>query len=83
MTDLSLASLLITELVSVEWSISVLLKMFTEGSKFCWLLDGIVVLKKVRKVNLFAVSPIGATIQDGGKRKRSDGHMPLYHPKEK
>jgi len=34
-------------------------------------LDGIVVLKEVRKVNLFAVSPIDATIQDGGKRKRS------------
>jgi len=32
---------------------------------------GIIVLKEVRKVNLFAVSPIGATIQDGGKRKRS------------
>jgi len=50
--------------------------MFTEGSKFCWLLDGIVVLKEVRKVNLFAVSPIGATIQDGGKRKEA---MALSH----
>jgi len=29
------------------------------------------------KVNLFASSPIGATIQDGGKRKRSD-HIKLY-----
>jgi len=46
--------------------------MFTEGSKFCWLLDGIVVLKEDRKVNLFAISPIGATIQDGGKRQRSN-----------
>jgi len=33
------------------------------------------VLKEVGKLNLFAVSPIDATIQDGGKRKRSDGHM--------
>ena len=29
---------------------------------------------KVEKDNLFACFPIGATIQDGGKRKRSDGH---------
>jgi len=28
------------------------------------------------KDNLFASSPIGATMQDGGKRKRSDGD---YH----
>ena len=41
--------------------------------------------------NLFADFPIGATIQDGGKRKRSDGcfslvffgHILLYHPKNK
>ena len=60
-----------TGLVPVEWSISVLLKTFTEGNKVHWLLDRIVVLKKVGKLNLFTVSPIGATIQDGGKRKRS------------
>jgi len=30
------------------------------------------VLKVGGKMNLFAVFPIGATIQDGGKRKRSD-----------
>jgi len=29
-------------------------------------------LKCVEKENLFANFPIGATIQDGGKRKRSD-----------
>jgi len=29
---------------------------------------------RVEKKNLFAIFPIGATIQDGGKRKRSDGH---------
>ena len=60
-----------TGLVPVEWSISVLLKTFIEGNKVHWLLDRIVVLKKVGKLNLFTVSPIGATIQDGGKRKRS------------
>ena len=60
-----------TGLVPVEWSISVLLKMFTEGNKVHWLLDRIVVLKEVGKLNLFAVSPIDTTIQDGGKRKRS------------
>ena len=30
-------------------------------------------LKCIEKENLFANFPIGATIQDGGKRKRSDG----------
>jgi len=30
------------------------------------------VLKVGGKMNLFAIFPIGATIQDGGKRKRSD-----------
>ena len=69
--DLSLTLLLITGLVPVDWSISVLLKVFTEGKKVCWLLDWIVELKGVGKLNLFAVSSIGATIQDGGKRKRS------------
>jgi len=29
-------------------------------------------LKAVEKMNLFAIFPIGTTIQDGGKRKRSD-----------
>jgi len=27
---------------------------------------------------IFANSLIGATIQDGGKRERSDGYMPLH-----
>ena len=30
------------------------------------------------QVNLFASSPIGATMQDGGKRKRSDRLMVTY-----
>jgi len=33
----------------------------------------VVEVLKVEEKNLFAVFPIGATIQDGGKRKRSDG----------
>ena len=34
----------------------------------------IVVLKFVEeKMDLFAIFPMGATIQDGGKRKRSNG----------
>jgi len=37
--------------------------------KFEAMLD---LLKCVEKENLFANFPIGATIQDGGKRKRSD-----------
>ena len=39
----------------------------------------IVVLKFVgEKMDLFAVFPIGTTIQDGGKRKRSDDYI-IYH----
>ena len=36
-------------------------------------LDVIEELKIEERMNLFAVFPIGATMQDGGKRKRSDG----------
>jgi len=35
-------------------------------------LDVIVGLKVRGKLNLFAIFPIGTTMQDGGKRKRSD-----------
>jgi len=35
------------------------------------------------KDNLFADFPIGATIQDGGKRKRSDAAVPDVQNKEK
>jgi len=39
----------------------------------------VVEVLKVEEKNLFAVFPIGATIQDGGKRKRSvlSGYLPL------
>ena len=77
--DLPLISLMITGLVPVEWFISVLLKVFTEGKEVCWLLDWIVELKEVGKLNLFAVSPIGAPIQDGGKRKRSAEEFLFYY----
>ena len=69
--NLSLVSMLLTGLVPVEWSISVLLETFTEGKKVCWLIDEIIVLKEVWKVNLFTVSLIDTTIQDGDKMKRS------------
>ena len=37
-------------------------------------------LKVEGKINLFAIFPIGATMQDGGKRKRSDGINPCRPP---
>ena len=36
-------------------------------------LDVIEELKVEKRINLFAVFPIGTTMQDGSKRKRSDG----------
>jgi len=47
------------------------------ASKEVLMLNAIVEeLKLVKeKGNIFADFPIGATIQDGGKRKRSDGHV--------
>ena len=54
--------MLLTGLVPEEWSIFMLLEMFMEGKKVYWLVDKIVVLKDVWKVNLFTISPIGATI---------------------
>jgi len=49
------------------------------GKGFLKLADVVEKLKEVEeKDNLFAEFPIGATIQDGGKRKRSVGHMSLY-----
>ena len=32
---------------------------------------------------IFTNSLMGATIQDGGMRERSDGHVPLHWPKRK
>jgi len=48
------------------------------GKGFLKLADIVEELKEVEeKDNLFAKFPIGATIQDGGKRKRSDDAMTL------
>ena len=73
---LPLELLLMTGLVPVDLSIPVLELSFTVGKKVCKLRDVIVVLKVEGEINLFAVFPIGATIQDGGKRKRSNDGLP-------
>ena len=73
---LPLELLLMTGLVPVDLSIPVLELSFTVGKKVCKLRDVIVVLKVEGEMNLFAVFPIGATMQDGGKRKRSDDGLP-------
>jgi len=44
----------------------------TVGKETCCELNVIVELKVEVKLNLFAIFPIGTTIQDGGKRKRND-----------
>jgi len=58
--------------VPKDLSIPVLLVGNTVGKENCCELDMIVELKVVRKKNLFAIFPISTTMQDGGKRKRSD-----------
>jgi len=48
------------------------------GKRFLKLESVVELLKGVEeKENLFADFPIGVTIQDGGKRKRSDGNLVL------
>jgi len=37
----------------------------------------------VEKKVVITNSLIGTTIQNGGTRERSSGHIPLYHPKRK
>ena len=69
---LPLDSKLLTGLVPVDLSIPVLELSFTVGKRACKLRDVVVVLRVEGKMNLFAIFPIGATMQDGGKRKRSD-----------
>ena len=58
--------------VPEDLSIPVLLVGDTVGKENCCELDVIVELKVGGNLNLFAIFPIGATMQDGGKRKRSD-----------
>jgi len=69
---LPLESLFLTGLVPVDLTIPVLELSFTVGIKVCRFRDVIVVLRGGGEMNLFAVFPISATIQDGGKRKRSN-----------
>ena len=54
------------------------------GKRFLELEAVVELLKDDReKDNLFTEFPIGTTMQDGGKRKRSGGHVPLHCLKEK
>ena len=69
---LPLTSTLLLGEVPEDLSIPILLVGNTVGKENCCELDVIVELKVVGKKNLFAIFPIGATMQDGGKRKRSD-----------
>jgi len=47
--------------------------LFMVGIRVCRLQDMIVVLSVGGEMNLFAVFPIGTTIQDGSKRKGGNG----------
>ena len=58
--------------VPEDLSIPMLLVGNTVGKDNCCELDVIVELKVGGKLNLFAIFPIGTTMQDGGKRKRSE-----------
>ena len=66
-----------------DLSIPVLLVGVMVGKENCCELDVIVELKVGGKLNLFAIFPIGATMQDGCKRKRSvlDGDDDHHHNK--
>ena len=70
---LPLTSLLLLGEVPEDLSIPVLLVGNTVGKENCCELDVIVELKVGGKLNLFAIFPIGTTMQDGSKKKRSDG----------
>ena len=48
------------------------------GNTEAWELDVVEELKVEGKKNLFAIFSIGATIQDSGKRKRSDVYWYTY-----
>ena len=70
---LPLESLLVTGLVPVDLSIPILELSFMVGKKVCRSRDMIVVPRVEGEINLFTIFPINATMQDGGKRKKS-GH---------
>jgi len=69
---LSLTTTLFIGEVPEDLSIPMLLVGNTVGKENCCELDVIVELKVGGKLNLFAIFPIGTTMQDGGKRKRSE-----------
>jgi len=69
---LPLTSMLLLEEVPENLSIPVLLVGNMVGKENCCELDMIVELKVGGKLNLFTIFPIGTTMQDGGKRKRSN-----------
>ena len=69
--------------VPEDLSISMLLVGNTVGKENCCELDVIVELKVGGNLNLFAIFPIGTTMQDGGKRKRSDALYSLPQSKIK
>ena len=70
--DLPLDLKLLTGMILVNLSIPVLELSFTVGKRVCELRDVLIVLRVEGKMNLFAIFPMDATIQDGSKRKRSD-----------
>jgi len=69
---LPLTSKLFTGMNLVGISISMQFVENMVGKMNSCKLDVFEELKAVEKMNLFAIFPIGATMQDGGKRKRSD-----------
>ena len=78
---LTLTSKLCTSACPVGMSIPVWFEEDTVGNAEDWELDVVEKLKVEEKKNLFAIFPIGAIMQDGGKRKRSGddhSHVSLY-----
>jgi len=71
---LPLISMLFLGEIPEDLSIPVLLVEVTVGKENCCKLDVIVKLKVGGKLNLFAIFPIGTTMQDGGKRKKELEH---------
>jgi len=71
---LPLISMLFLGEIPEDLSIPVLLVGVMVGKENCCELDVIVELKVGGKLNLFAIFPIGTTMQDGGKRKKELEH---------
>ena len=69
---LSLTLTLLPGEVSEDLSIFMVLVENMVGKEICSELGVIVELKVGGNLNLFAIFPIGATMQDGDKRKRSN-----------